>query len=463
MTDWRGEPLQGDGGEASALYQVIYAGPDGVPQPPAVTNGAPTGDDLLLSVFLSGEAFGRFGAGVAAGYRGDPERTAERFVEHDGERWYRTGDVLRYLPGGFLDFLGRADHMVKVRGYRVELGEVEAALLRAPGVTGAVAWSDERDLRAAVALADRSETPLADSAGVPRAESVGAVTGDDLRDGLAAELPPHMIPRTVAVLDELPLTGNGKYDRAAVAALTEPADRAAGTAPRSPLEEVLVDVLAGVLGMSGVGVHDDFLDLGGDSLQATRFVAELREWLEVTELTVADVFSRRTVAALAEHIAGLGEATGGGLDAAVADYLEISAMSDEEVVAELAELPLGVLDELLQALVVGRLEPRAEILGEHLREHARVRHEAPPEILRLLRIGVRAAELVPHEIEVAIGRAVLRVTHLVLHLLLSRPEEVTEAVGSSRRDVVEVLRALGQPAERQPQPRADVGEPLRPA
>lgn len=341
--------VAGLGGATETAIHSTYCGPDAVPAGATfVPYGFPLAGVRCRVVdergndrpdLVPGELW-IGGAGVASGYRGDRERTAERFVEHDGERWYRTGDVLRYLPGGFLDFLGRADHMVKVRGYRVELGEVEAALLRAPGVTGAVAWSDERDLRAAVALADRSETPLADSAGVPRAESVGAVTGDDLRDGLAAELPPHMIPRTVAVLDELPLTGNGKYDRAAVAALTEPADRAAGTAPRAPLEEVLVDVLAGVLGMSGVGVHDDFLDLGGDSLQATRFVAALREWLEVTELTVADVFSRRTVAALAEHIAGLGEAAGGGLDAAVADYLEISAMSDEEVVAELAELPL---------------------------------------------------------------------------------------------------------------------------
>src|SRR5690606_31542682 len=82
------------------------------------------------------------GAGVADGYRGDPERTADRFLTHDGMRWYRTGDMVRYLPGGFLDFLGRADHMVKIRGYRVELGEVEAGLLGLPAVTGAVAWSD---------------------------------------------------------------------------------------------------------------------------------------------------------------------------------------------------------------------------------------------------------------------------------------------------------------------------------
>src|SRR5690606_30938054 len=140
------------------------------------------------------------GAGVADGYRGDPERTADRFLTHDGVRWYRTGDMVRYLPGGLLDFLGRADHLVKIRGYRVELGEVEAGLLGLPAVTGAVAWSDGRELRAAVTATD-------------------GVDGETLREQLTEALPPHMIPRTVAVLDALPLTANGKYDRAAAATL----------------------------------------------------------------------------------------------------------------------------------------------------------------------------------------------------------------------------------------------------
>lgn len=256
------------------------------------------------------------GAGVADGYRGDAERTADRFVHHDGVRWYRTGDVARYLPGGLLDFLGRADHMVKVRGFRVEPGEVEAALLRCPGVAGAVAWSDGRDLRAAV--------------------TAGAgVTGEDLRCRLADDLPEQMIPRTISVLDELPLTGNGKYDRAAVARLAAPGERTAGVAPRSPLEEVLVDVLGRVLYARPIGVHDDFLDLGGDSLQATKFVAELREWLTVSALTVADVFSHRTVAELAGRIAEID----GAVDAAVTDYLDVMALSDDEVSAALGEKP----------------------------------------------------------------------------------------------------------------------------
>ncbi|WP_414651843.1 amino acid adenylation domain-containing protein [Gordonia sp. UBA5067] len=266
------------------------------------------------------------GAGVARGYRGDPEKTADRFVESGGERWYRTGDVLRYLPGGFLDFVGRGDHLVKVRGYRVELGEVEAALLRQPAVRGAITWSDGRDLRAAVARAPG-----------------GASTGDDLRAALSDELPEYMIPRSIAVLPELPLTGNGKYDRTAVIELGVPDAAPGGTAPRTPVEEVLVDVLGEVLATRPIGVHDDFLALGGDSVSATRFVAEAREWLAVPRLSVADVFSRRTVAALARRIVEfdgdgscLEPGSGGGhVAAAAAEYLAVMAMPDDEVAAAL--------------------------------------------------------------------------------------------------------------------------------
>ncbi|GED96380.1 non-ribosomal peptide synthetase [Gordonia crocea] len=280
------------------------------------------------------------GAGVAAGYRGDSERTADRFVDYDGQRWYRTGDMLRYLPGGFLDFLGRADHLVKVRGYRIELGEVEAALLRQSTVAGAVAWSDGRDLRSAVAL-----QPTAD-----------AVTGDDLRAALAVDLPEHMIPRSIVVLDELPLTGNGKYDRKKVAELAAPDDAAGTTAPRTPVEEVLVDVLADVLGagsagiaVGAIGVHDDFLALGGDSVTATRFVAQIREWLGVPALSVADVFTRRTVADLAQRVVELG---GADAELAAADYLEVMALSDDEVAAELDADTEPVLAERLSSITM---------------------------------------------------------------------------------------------------------------
>nr|WP_280422289.1 amino acid adenylation domain-containing protein [Nocardia carnea] len=251
------------------------------------------------------------GAGVADGYRGDPERTADRFVEYDGIRWYRTGDMVRYLPGGFLDFLGRADHMVKIRGYRVELGEVEAGLLTLDAVTAAVAWSDGNELRAAV--------------------TAGSPDGTAIREALAEVLPAHMIPRTVTVLDELPLTSNGKYDRAAIGTLVTAADRGESVAPRTPLETALVTVLGELLSTRPIGVTDDFIALGGDSVLATAFVAQVRQWLDVPRLTVSDIFRRRTLAALAERLVELE----GTRTAQVAEiFLEVARLSDEQVRAE---------------------------------------------------------------------------------------------------------------------------------
>ncbi|MCZ4650178.1 amino acid adenylation domain-containing protein [Gordonia amicalis] len=256
------------------------------------------------------------GAGVADGYRGDPERTADRFVHHDGETWYRTGDLARYLPGGFLDFLGRADHMVKVRGYRVELGEVEAGLLGLDEVGSAVAWSDGRDLRAAV---------------VPAGARIGE---DEILAGLSETLPPHMIPRSIAVLDVLPLTANGKYDRKALATLVDPSDSGpAVVAPRTPLEEALVVIFSDVLPVRPIGVTEDFISLGGDSVQATRLVALSRTWLDAPRLSVADIFGHRTIAGLAERLTAL---EGSRVTRVAEILLGVVALTDDQVDAELA-------------------------------------------------------------------------------------------------------------------------------
>ncbi|OUC77718.1 non-ribosomal peptide synthetase [Gordonia lacunae] len=257
------------------------------------------------------------GAGVADGYRGDPDRTADRFVEHEGQRWYRTGDLARYLPGGFLDFLGRADHMVKIRGYRVELGEVEAGLLGLDGVGSAVAWSDGRDLRAAVVL------------------TAGA-TDDDagLRARLSDTLPPHMVPRSVAVLDRFPLTPNGKHDRKAIAAGTDTGDDPVeAVAPRGPVEEALAMIFGEVLPAPPASVTEDFISLGGDSVQATRVVALSRQWLDAPGLSVADIFTQRTIAGLARRLTELG---GERASFVAQTFLEVMHLTDEQVEAEIA-------------------------------------------------------------------------------------------------------------------------------
>ncbi|MCZ7437580.1 amino acid adenylation domain-containing protein [Micromonospora sp. WMMC241] len=226
------------------------------------------------------------GAGVAAGYRGDPQRTAERFVTHDGTRWYRTGDLGRYWPDGTLEFLGRTDHQVKIRGHRIELGEVEAALLHHPAVRETVAvavGATTRRLAAAVTVHPGHDI-------------------DDLRALLADRLPAYMIPEHVTVLDELPLTANGKIDRGAVARLLATGDGAPPDEPPRPgLETELGALWAELLDCPTPGRNRNFFGLGGDSLLATRLLAVLRDRYGV-DLPMRGLFDRPTIADLATAV-----------------------------------------------------------------------------------------------------------------------------------------------------------------
>ncbi|MFI6350420.1 amino acid adenylation domain-containing protein [Streptomyces sp. NPDC050560] len=229
------------------------------------------------------------GAGVARGYRGDGVRTAERFVVVDGVRWYRTGDLGRYWPDGTLEFLGRADHQVKIRGHRVELGEVEAALLTAPEVRAAVALVGE-DGRLAAAV-------------------VGAAEPAVVRAHTAERLPSVMVPEDIAVLDELPLTPNGKTDRKALVCLVAQSaapHAAATTPPRTAEERRLARAWEDILATSGIGREDDFFARGGDSLLATRLIARLRTEGGDT-LRLSDLFAHPVLADLARHVTTDGE------------------------------------------------------------------------------------------------------------------------------------------------------------
>jgi len=224
------------------------------------------------------------GAGVAEGYRGAPELTAERFVCHEDLRWYRTGDLGRYWPDGTLEFLGRRDQQVKLRGHRIELGEIEAALLAQPGVRQAVALVVGKPVAlAAVAVGDAPDTAA-------------------LTDALNSLLPDYMVPRHWLRLDALPLSANGKVDRRA---LTERLVEQASTAtrheaPRDALEQALADLWAQVLACGRVARDDDFFQLGGDSLRATRLVELLRRrQLGKSTLSLRSVFAAPTVAAQA--------------------------------------------------------------------------------------------------------------------------------------------------------------------
>ncbi|MFE3685021.1 amino acid adenylation domain-containing protein [Streptomyces sp. NPDC059095] len=227
------------------------------------------------------------GAGVAEGYRGDPVRTAERFVTHAGRRWYRTGDLGRYRPGAVLEFLGRADHQVKVGGHRIELGEIEAALGTAPGVARAVALTAGERPRHRIVAFVVSDTGMA-----PDTEA--------LRAALVERLPHYMIPDRIEAVERLPLTANGKVDRAALTDLAAGAgagpDR--GEPPRGELEQLVAGVFGAVLETERVGRGESFFLLGGDSLTATRAAEELYRATGL-RLTLRQFFAAPTVSALA--------------------------------------------------------------------------------------------------------------------------------------------------------------------
>jgi amino acid adenylation domain-containing protein len=263
-----------------AIARVL--GPRGEPVPP----GAP--GELYLG-----------GAGLARGYLGRPALTAERFVPDPygppGSRLYRTGDRVRLRPDGDLEFLGRFDGQLKVRGFRVEPGEVTAALLAHPGVRQAAVAADGDRLVAYVA---------------------GTAQPDELRGHLAAALPAYLVPSAWVALDALPLTVTGKVDLAALPAPV-PAPAAQFVAPRTDAEILVAGVWAAVLGLdtAQVGALDDFFALGGHSLLAARVAARLRNAVDV-EVPIRTLFDSPTVAQLGtavenlliEQLAGMSDA-----------------------------------------------------------------------------------------------------------------------------------------------------------
>jgi amino acid adenylation domain-containing protein/thioester reductase-like protein len=234
------------------------------------------------------------GLGLARGYLGRPDLTAERFlpdpfVEQEGARMYRTGDRARYKPDGRLEFLGRVDEQVKIRGFRVEPAEIESALLNHPRVDKAVVtgWKASDTETRLVAYV----VPVADSA-------AEASLVPQLRGYLQGALPDYMAPSSIVLLDSLPMTAGGKVNRRL---LPEPepilSERAGYVAPRTHAEEVLAKIWAEALGVERVGVHDNFFELGGDSLLGVRIIARANS--AGLALSVKQIFQRQTIAKLA--------------------------------------------------------------------------------------------------------------------------------------------------------------------
>ncbi|WP_405915769.1 amino acid adenylation domain-containing protein [Streptomyces sp. NBC_00728] len=232
------------------------------------------------------------GHGLAHGYIGQPVLSAERFVANPygapGSRMYRTGDLARWSQEGALEYLGRADQQIKLRGFRIEPGEIESALLRHPSVAQCAVMirEDRPGDKRLVAYVVAAEAP---------------VDLSELRRHAAAALPDYMVPAAIVALDSLPLTVNGKLDRRA---LPEPprAEATGGRSPRTPAEEILCGLYAAVLGVPSVTIDDHFFHLGGHSLLATRLIGRIRAVWD-TPVTIRDLFQYPTPALLAEHIA----------------------------------------------------------------------------------------------------------------------------------------------------------------
>ncbi|MFB9687437.1 amino acid adenylation domain-containing protein [Amycolatopsis plumensis] len=244
--------------------------------------GRPLGDGVVGELWVSGTL-------VTRGYLGQPELTARKYVLDDaGVRHYRTGDLVR-RDGGVYHFAGRADDQVKVRGFRVEPGQVQATLLTHPGVGNAVV------LAPADASGERRLVAFAEPAGEPLTEA-------GLRDWLRARLPGHLVPSRIAVLDAIPLGTTGKADRTALAAWVFDRDDATGyVAPGTATEQLVASVVAAAFGLPEIGVQDRFSDSGGHSLAAARAVARLREEAR-REVTLEEFLTDGTVAAVARRL-----------------------------------------------------------------------------------------------------------------------------------------------------------------
>ncbi|WP_445299617.1 non-ribosomal peptide synthetase [Microcoleus sp. B4-C1] len=242
------------------------------------------------------------GDGLAKGYLNQPDLTAAAFIPNpfsnkSGCSLYKTGDLGRYLADGNIEFLGRIDDQVKIRGYRIELGEIEAALCQHPQVGEAVVIvrediPDDKHLVAYVipdGIKEKSEIPNLNSS--------------DLRQFLKEKLPGYMVPATYAVLENMPLTPNGKVDRRALPEIdTDSEDITENyVAPRTDLESAIGKIWAKVLGKQQVSIYDNFFELGGHSLLATQLISRIRDALQV-ELSVSNLFEAPTVASLAKYI-----------------------------------------------------------------------------------------------------------------------------------------------------------------
>jgi amino acid adenylation domain-containing protein len=271
------------------------------------------------------------GLSLSRGYLNRPGLTAEKFIPNPfatQERLYRTGDRVKWLPLGHLQFLGRMDYQVKIRGMRIEPGEIEAVLNQHPAVLDSIVVARE------IIRGDKSLVGY-----VVRVKD-SAIEVSDLRRYLKERLPEHMVPAALILIDKLPLAPNGKVDRDALPVPDDlrPLEVPDFVGPRNSVEEVLAGIWSGVLNLQRVGVHDNFFELGGHSLLATQVVSRIQNALQV-ELPVRRIFESPTVAELSEwmlHESGR-RSDVSDMHARASILLKVAQLTDEEAEGWLQE------------------------------------------------------------------------------------------------------------------------------
>ena len=292
----------------------------------------------LAPVGVAGELYVA-GTGVARGYLRDPAQTAARFLP-DGfaeGRVYRTGDLVRYLADGNLEFLGRVDEQIQLRGIRIEPGEIQSILDQHPKVRQSTVLLRPDDLSGPRLVA--YVVPAAGTAPQPA----------ELRAHVSARLPRVMVPAAFVLVDRIPMTSSGKVERAGLPAPEESAGATGYQAPTTSMERLLAEnIFADVLGRGGVGVHDNFFDLGGNSLQATQVVSRLRENLRV-DVPLSAVFENPTVADLAAVVADRAEPA----PQSTAEVPESTTDTDALAGLDVSQMGEDEMDRLLATLLGG--------------------------------------------------------------------------------------------------------------
>jgi amino acid adenylation domain-containing protein len=385
------------------------------------------------------------GIGVARGYLNRPALTAERFIPDPfstiGARLYKTGDLVRYLPDGNIDYLGRLDHQVKVRGFRIELGEIETALAQHPRCDEAVvvARTDQpsagghADTRLVAYIVENKEQSTEEHERVGLRREVPGTEGlaAELRGYLRERLPEYMIPSAFVVLDELPLSANGKLDRKAlpIPAQTRRDVTPQYVAPRTPIEAAIAKIWTEVLGVTPIGIHDSFFELGGHSLLAAQLIARIRTSFG-QELPLRRLFETPTIAGLAQNI------------------VQTAQRSDQrppqpiQVIARDGELPLSFAQQRLW--FIRQLDPESSAYNIH----AAVNIRGPLQIAVLqasLNAVVRRHETLRSTFVTVKGQPVQRIAeHLTLELPLI---DLTELPAETQAAEV---RRLAQAEARRP-------------